>query len=124
MAGAQPKTSCASLFTQLEIPPVPCQYIRSLMSFNISSQEIFQTNSSIHKINKRNKHHCHRPYANLSCFQTNTFYAGIKIVNILPPSVTVLMNEKATFKGAIRKFLRTHCSYSVDEFLCSDDLFL
>jgi len=124
MAGEQPKTSCRSLFTQLEIPPVPCQYILSLMSFSISSPEIFQTNSSIHKINTTNKHHHHRPNANLSCFQTNTFYAGIQIFNILPHSVTVLVNEKATFKGAIRKYLCTHCSYSVDEFLWSDDLFL
>jgi len=116
MAGAQPKTSCRSLFTQLDILPLPCQYILSLMSFNISSQEVFQTNSSIHKINTGNKHHRHGPYAHLFCFQINTFYAGIKIFNILPPSVTVHMNEKATFKGAIRKYLCTHSSYFVDEF--------
>jgi len=92
MADAQPRTLCISLFTQLEILPVPCQYILSLMSFIINNQEIFQTNSSIHKINTKNKYHLHRPNVDLSCFQTNTFYAGIKIFNILPPSVTVLMN--------------------------------
>jgi len=69
MAGAQPRTSCRSLFRQLEILPVSCQYIPSLMSFIIYNQEVFQTNSSIHNINTRNKHLLHRPNANLSCFQ-------------------------------------------------------
>ena len=59
MADAQPKTSCRSLFKQLEILPVPCQYILALMSLIINNQEIFQTNSSIHNINTVNKYHHH-----------------------------------------------------------------
>ena len=42
MAGAQPRTSCRSLFTQLEILPVQCWYILSLMNFLIINQETFQ----------------------------------------------------------------------------------
>jgi hypothetical protein len=38
-------------------------------------------------------------------------------------SLTVLKNEKAKFKLALRKYLNTHCFYSVDEFfMCKDDL--
>jgi hypothetical protein len=37
--------------------------------FFIGNQEKCQTNSSVHNINTRNKHHLHRPVANLSCFQ-------------------------------------------------------
>jgi len=44
MAGAQPRTSCRCLFKQLDILPVPCQYILSLMNFIINKQEIIQTN--------------------------------------------------------------------------------
>jgi len=51
MAGAQPRTSCTSLFKQSEIIPVPCQYILSLTNFIINKQENFQTNLSIHSIN-------------------------------------------------------------------------
>jgi hypothetical protein len=69
MPGAQPTTSCGSLHNQLEILPVPCQYILSLMNFMINNQENFQTNSPIHNINTRNKPHLHRPNANLPCFQ-------------------------------------------------------
>jgi len=100
MAGTQPRTSCRSLVKQLEILPVPCQYILSLMNFIINNQKLLQTDLSMHNINTRNKHHLHRPHANLSCFQKSTFCAGIKIFNTLPPSVTVLENDKAKFKAA------------------------
>jgi hypothetical protein len=108
MAGAQPRTSCRSLFEQLETQPVPCQYILSLMYFIISNQEIFKTNSSIHNINTRNKHHFHRPNANLSCFQKSTFFAGIKIFTSLPPSVTVFKNDKVNFKASLRKYIHAY----------------
>jgi len=122
MAGAQPRTSYRSLFQQLDILPIPCQYILSLISFIINNQEILQTNSSIHNINIRNKHHLHRLNANLSCLQKSTFYASIKIFNSLPPSVTILKNDKAKFQIALRKYLHIHSSYSVDEFFtCKDD---
>ena len=51
MAGAQPRTSCRSVFKQIEVLPIPFQYILSLMSFIIKNQEIFQTNLSLHNIN-------------------------------------------------------------------------
>ena len=112
-----------SLFKQLEIQPVPCQYILSLINFIINNQEIFQTNSSIHNIYTRNKHHLHKPNSKLSCFQKSTFYAGTKIFNSLPYSVTILNNEKAKFKATLRKYLQTQSFYSADEFfMCKDGL--
>jgi len=108
MAGPAPRTSCRSLFKKLEILPVPCQHTLSLMSFNINNQEIFQTNSSIDNINTRNKHNLHRPNAKLSCFQRSTFYAGIKIFNSLPPTVTILRCDMEKFKTALRRYLHTH----------------
>jgi len=81
--------------------PVPCQYTVSATNVMINNQEIFQTNSSIHNINLRNKHHLHRPNVNSSYFQESIFYAGIKIFNILPPSVTIHKKDKAKFKAAL-----------------------
>jgi hypothetical protein len=40
IAGVQPRTSCRSLFKQLEILPPPCQDILSLINFIINYQEI------------------------------------------------------------------------------------
>ena len=41
IAGAQPRTFCTSLVKQLDILPVHCQYILSLMNFIINNLEIF-----------------------------------------------------------------------------------
>jgi IS1 family transposase len=84
MVGAHPRTPCRNLFKKLEILPVPCQYMFSLMNFFVNNQENFQTNSSVHSINTRNKHHLLRPIAKLSCFQKSAFYSSIRIFNSLP----------------------------------------
>ena len=61
--------------------------------------------------------------ANLPCLQKSTSYAGIKIFNSLPVNVTILKNDKAKFKTALRKYLHTHSSYSIVEFfMCNNDL--
>jgi hypothetical protein len=102
MVGAHPRTSCRSLFKNLEILPVPSQYVYSLMNFFVNNQEKVQINSSVHNINMRNKHHLYRLTANLSCFQKNGFYSGIRIFSSLPRSITNLKNEKAKFKVALK----------------------
>jgi hypothetical protein len=79
MTGVQPRTSCNSLLKQKEILPVPCQYTLSLMNISINNQEFFETNSSIHKINTRNKHHLHRPNVNLSCVQKLCWHQTIQL---------------------------------------------
>jgi hypothetical protein len=86
---------------KLDILPIPCQYMNyELMNFILNNQENFQTNSSIHS---RNKHHLHRPNANLSYFQKSRFYAGIRIFNRLPLSLISLKNEKTKFKATLIK---------------------
>jgi hypothetical protein len=122
LADAQPRTSCRSLFKKLQILPIPCQYIQSILNFVVNNQETFQTNLEIYNINTRNKHHLHRPNANLSCFQKSAYYAGIRIFTRLPLCLSVLMNDKAKFKKAVQKYLNTHFFYSVDEFLmCTEN---
>jgi len=98
MVGAHPRTSCRRLFKNLEILTAPSQYIYSLMSFVIENQEKFQTNSSVHNINTRNKHNFHRPVANLSCFQKGASYSGTRIFNSLRRSITNLKNERQILK--------------------------
>jgi len=47
----------------------------------------------------------------------STFYSGIRIFNILPPSLTVLKRDEIKVKAALRKHLNTHSINTVDEFL-------
>jgi IS1 family transposase len=112
MIGAHARTSCRRLFKKLDILPVPSQYIYSLINFFVNNHEDFQTNSSIHNTNMRNKHHLHRPTANISCFQKNALYSGIRIFNSLPCSITNLKNEKTKFKVTLRKYQNAHSFYS------------
>jgi len=67
------RTSCR----QLKILPVPCRYTLSLMNFNNNKRENFQTRSSVHDINTRNKHHLHK---------TNTILSSLKKVHFMPES--------------------------------------
>jgi hypothetical protein len=80
MAGAQLRTSCRSLFKQLEIPSVPCPHVLSLMNFIINRMENFYTYSSIHNINKRNKRHLLGPMPAYLVVKS-TFWADIKIIS-------------------------------------------
>jgi hypothetical protein len=90
-----------------EILPLPCEYVFPLMIFVAKNQEHFQTNSATHNVNKRNTDHPHRPIVNLSSFQKNAYYSGIKIFNSLSSSLKSLMNKKAQFKVALKRYLNT-----------------
>jgi hypothetical protein len=59
MAVAKPRNLCRSLFKKLEILPLPCEYIFSLMNFIVNNLELFQTNSTKHSVNIRNKNYLH-----------------------------------------------------------------
>jgi hypothetical protein len=55
----------------------------------------------------RHKHYLHKPTVNLSCFQKNTFYAGINIFNNPPLDHESLMNEKAPYKITLKQYINT-----------------
>jgi hypothetical protein len=50
------------------------------------------------------------------------FYAGMKAFNSLPHILTILKNEKAKFKVALRKYLNTGSFYSADEVIMFKDV--
>jgi hypothetical protein len=95
--GAKPQNSCRDLFKRLQVLPLPCEYIFLLLNIILSNQGHFQANSAVHSVT-RNKHHLHRPIANLTGLQKSTYYFGTKIFNNLPSSLKSLMTEKAKLK--------------------------
>jgi hypothetical protein len=76
MASVKPTNSCRVLFKRVEILPLPCEYIFSVMNFIVDNQEHEQTNSDVHNVNTRKKHHLHRSILNFSYCQK---CAGIEI---------------------------------------------
>jgi hypothetical protein len=110
--GAKSRNSGRGLFKRFEILTLPCEYIFSLTNIITNNQEHVLTNSSVHRVNTGNKHHLHRPIADV-------FNTGIKIFNDLPSSLESLMNEKVQFKVALKRYLHTHPFCSEDELLLS-----
>jgi hypothetical protein len=107
MASVKPRNLCRNLFRRLEILTLPCEYIFSLMNFIVNNQEHFQTNSTLHSVNTRNRYDLHRPDTSLSGFQKSAYYSGIKIFSNLPCSLRSLINKRMQFKAALKRYLNT-----------------
>jgi len=66
MPGVEPRASCRGLFRRLQILPVPCQYILSLMLFIIDNPNNFQTVSEVHGPCTRSRNQPFIPNTNLT----------------------------------------------------------
>jgi hypothetical protein len=108
MLGLGPRYSCRSWFKKLDILPVTCLYMYSLMSFVVDNQDLFQANSSVTCIKTRQMDQLHKPYIALYCIKKSVTFSPIKIFNALPRSLVKLTAEKLRFKNALRKFLMYH----------------
>ena len=80
--------------------------------FAVNNLKSFQTSSSVHGMNTRKKTHLHRPAANLACLQKGVSYFCIKIFNSLPTNILEFKNDTL-----LRKYLITHASYLIEDFL-------
>jgi hypothetical protein len=58
-----------SSFRKLNILPIVCQCVSSLMSFIVDNQKDFLTNAYVHSLYLRNKNHFYLPVVSLSCVQ-------------------------------------------------------
>jgi hypothetical protein len=70
---------------EVEILPVPCEYIFSVMAFTVKNLDNFQTNSVVHRMYTRAKHQLHRHTVKFSHIQKGLFYSSIKKFNSLRP---------------------------------------
>jgi hypothetical protein len=68
MSGAEPRASYRSLFRKLEILPVPCQYMSSML-FIIDNPNNFHTVSEVHGLDTRSKNQLFIANTNLTSVQ-------------------------------------------------------
>ena len=101
ISGVEPRASCRGLFRKLEILPVPCQYILSLMLFIIDNPNNCQTGLAIHGFHTRSKTQLFIPIANLTSVQKGITYSGIKIYKSLPSKILNLKNDMKQFKNEL-----------------------
>jgi hypothetical protein len=116
MAGCRYKDSCRKLFVNLEILPLPSQYILSLLMFMIRNRSQFLANSEIHHINTRQHANFHQPSVNVAKYQKGVYYLRVKLFNALPSDIKTLFNKPKKFKAVLQKFVYEKSFYSLDEY--------
>jgi hypothetical protein len=112
MAGCD---SCRKLFINLEILPLPSQYILSLLMFMIRNRSQFLVNSEIHHINTRQHANFHQPSVNVAKYQKGVYYLGVKVISALPSDIKPESNNPKKFKVVLQNFLCVKFFYSLDE---------
>ena len=87
MTGCRNTDSYRKLFINLEILPLPSQYIISLLLFMLRNKNQFLVNSEIHYIDTRQHANCHQPSVNMTKYQKGVCYLGVKVFNMRPSSL-------------------------------------
>ena len=75
--------TCRKLFYNLEIRPLPSQYILSLRLFVVRNSNQFTVISEIYHIDTRQHANFHHPPVNLSKYQKGVHYLGVKVIVIV-----------------------------------------
>jgi len=73
--------------------------------FVVKNKDLFETNSDVHSFNTIAHYDLHIHPANLTLFQNEAWYSGIKIYNYFPPTIKQLSNDISKFKPALKRFL-------------------
>ena len=110
------RRDCHQMYKQLQILPLPSQYIFSLIVFVNKNRSLFLSNSEIHDKNMRFNHNLHLPSTNLTLVQKGVLYSGSNIYNHLPLNIKMLSNYAKQFKSTLRSYLREYIFYSLDEY--------
>ena len=118
MMGCRNRYSCRIVFKILNIFPLKLQYIFSLiiLIINNNNNSYSKTSADNHNILNRQRNNLLLPQANLDSFQKGLYYSGIKIFNNRPTEIKDLSDNPKKFKIALKRFLFSFSSYTVDEY--------
>jgi len=87
------------------------------MLFDVKKLNIYQTNSSVHGVNRRQQNKLHIPSVRLTSIQRGVCSSSVKIFNQLPQNIFKYCNNTHTFKTLLREYLVKNAFYSIEEFL-------
>ena len=91
MMGCRNRDSCRKLFFNLEILPLPSQYIFPLLLFVIRNKNEFLVNSEMHHIDTRQHANFHHPSANVTGYRKGVYYLGVNVFNMPPSYIQILI---------------------------------
>jgi hypothetical protein len=83
MLGCRSSDSCRKLFFNLEILPLPSQYILSILLCMIRNRNQFMVNSEIYHSDTRPHANFHQPSVNLTKYQQGVYCLDVKVFNML-----------------------------------------
>lgn len=112
MTGCRNTDSCRKLFINLEILPLPSQYILSLLLFMIRTKNQFLLNSQIHHIHTTQHANFHQPSVNVTKYQKAGYCLGVKVFNMLLSYIKTEFDNPKKFKVTLNKFLYKNSFYS------------
>lgn len=116
IAGVNKFHSCKDLFKKYKLLTVPCIYIYEILNFVKCNYSSFLTNNFNHDYDTRNSNALVIPQHNLSLYETNPVYVGIKFFNKLPNYIKSIRSTKQ-FKNSLHNFLIHHSFYDVKEYM-------
>ena len=84
------------LFKKLQILPLTSQYMLSLLiMFVVQNKNIFpEKNKENHNLDTSQRNNLYPPQENLTIYQKESYYSGIKIFNNLPLEIKMLLVTK------------------------------
>lgn len=116
IAGVNKNHSCTNLFREYKLLTVPCIFIYEILLFVKCNYSSFLTNNFNHNYDTRNSNALVIPQHNLSVYETNPVYVGIKFFNKLPNYIKGIRGL-TQFKNSLFNFLVDHCFYDVSEYI-------
>ena len=87
------------------------------MLFAFKNLNIFQTNSSVHGMNKRQQNKLHISSLSLPSIQRVVYYSSVKIFKQVPQNILKLCYHMHIFKILLRDYLFKKAFYFMREFL-------
>jgi hypothetical protein len=104
------------MFFNLEIFPLPSQYILSLLLFIRNWNQIL-VNSEIYHIDTKQHANFHQPSVTVTKYQKGVYYLVVKMFNMLPSYIKTESDNPKKFKLILQKCLYENSFYSLDEYL-------
>jgi hypothetical protein len=104
----RPRKLCRVLFNRLRDLVSFIRMHIFILNIFVNNQECFWTNSLVHSVNRRNKHHLHEAITSPPCCQKSQYYAAINIFFQSPKSY----EGKAQFK-IVQTYSKIHTNFTL-----------
>jgi hypothetical protein len=95
--------SCRNLFKKLQILPLTSKYILSLLIFIVQNKIFSSTNNENHNLDTRQRNNLYFPRANLTTYQKEAYYSGIKTVNRLTLEIKNVAGNQTKVQNCFEK---------------------